>query len=237
MALDKTALVYLALIILAIGVIAVAFAKPEVVTLTPGAEAKTIDVSADGTVSADPDFADIFITVETTSSSAETAQSDNAATVNSLRLALTTSGLVDEVRTTSFNLYPDYFGEGFTVTHSLKVSTDSTVSVGRVLDLITSQGVTRIDYVQFSLSEDRAEELKAAALRSAMDKAENKARTLASAASVGLGKAVKISESSFFSPPIFFGAERAVADLAAPTTVIPGQIEVSATVSVSYEIA
>jgi len=237
MALDKSALVYLALIILAIGIAAVAFAKPEVVTISPGAEQNTIDVSADGVVSADPDFAEIFITVETTSGKAETAQSENAATVAALRQALTTSGLVDDVRTTSFNLYPNFFGEGFTVSHSLKVSTDSTTGVGRVLDLITAQGVTRIDYIQFSLSEDSAETLKQAALKTALDRAENKARALASAAGVGLGKAVKISETSFFSPPIFFAAERAVAAEGVPTTVVPGQIEVSATVAVSYEIA
>src|SRR4030067_2354272 len=94
-------------IILAVGLIAVTFAKPQVVTVGAGSELNTLDVSAEGKSSADPNLADIFISVETKASTADAAQSANADTVNKLRLALVGAGSVKAVTTTSFNVYLD----------------------------------------------------------------------------------------------------------------------------------
>ena len=255
-------------VVLAIGLVAVVFAKPSVVEVGPGADLpNTIDVSADGIMSADPDVADIFITVETTAANADDAQTQNAATVNSLRLALVGTGLVEEVTTTSFNIYPSYGyyygsyagaatepavvesgvalfqppnGGSYTVTHNLKVHSENVNGVGKIIDVAVANGATRVDYVQFSLSEDKAEDLKQQALRNAVAKAKDKAQILASASGVSLGKPLHISESSYYQPPIFYGRDAyafaGVAE-AAPTQVVPGAIEVSASVSISYEIA
>jgi hypothetical protein len=251
--------------ILAIGLVAVVIAEPSIVEVGPGADLpNTLDVSADGTASADPDVADIFITVETTAETADEAQSQNAEQVSRLRLALVGTGLVEEVTTTSFNLYPSYgyyYGayagaepaavaesgvalyqppsSGYTVTHNLKVHSESVNGAGKIIDVAVANGATRVDYVQFSLSDDKAEDLKQQALRNAAAKAKDKAQVLASAASVSLGKPLHISESSYFYPPVYYGREAyAFAGVAeAPTQVTPGEIEVSATVSISYEIA
>jgi len=234
-------------IILAIGLVAAVFAKPEVVTLGNSESLRTLDVSGDGTASADPNVADVFVTVQTKADTAAKAQDDNAARVNSLTLALQGSGLVTEVTTTSFNVYPDFIydpetGEsraiGYIVTHSLKAHTNKVNGVGKILDIATANGATSIDYVQFSLSDDKVDALKKQALTKATVKAADKAKTLALASGVTLGKPARVSETSFFQPPVFFGAERfaAAGAQAVPTQVIPGQIEVSATVSISYEI-
>ena len=81
-------------IILAVGLIATLLVKPSIVTVNPSAEKNTLDVSADGTVSADPDIADIYVTVETKADTAQKAQEDNAAIVNSLQLALDRKSVV-----------------------------------------------------------------------------------------------------------------------------------------------
>ena len=248
MAIDKNALVYLALIILAIGLVVVIAVKPSVVSVMPTSELKTLDVSAEGTASADPNLADIFVTVESNAATADAAQSANADVVNRLRLALVGTSYVKEVTTTSFNVYPDYnynyeTGEstysGYKVSHSLKINTEKTVAVGKIIDLATANGASTIDYVQFSLTDKATEDLKQTALEDAAGKAIAKAKTLASASGVMLGKPVKVSESSYYLPPIYYGNTMmagAAEKSAAPTQVVPGQIEVTATVSISYDI-
>jgi len=249
MALDKNALVYLALIILAIGLVVAIAVKPNVVTVTPTSELQTLDVSGDGTASADPNLADIFVTVESNAATADAAQSANADVVNRLRLALVGTGYVKEVTTTSFNVYPDTTynpntGEstanGYRVTHSLKIASEKVVAVGKILDVATANGASTIDYVQFSLTDAKAEDLKQTALEDAAGKAIAKAKTLASASGVSLGKPAKVSESSYYQPPIYYGntvMAGAAEKSSAPTQAVPGQIEVTATVSISYEIA
>jgi uncharacterized protein YggE len=249
MALDKTALVYLALIILAIGLVVAIAIKPSVVSVMPTSELKTLDVSADGTASADPNLADIFVTVNTKADTADAAQSANADVVNSLRLALIGTGYVKEVTTSSFNVYPDTTynpttgastPNGYRVTHSLKISTEKTATVGKILDVATANGASTVDYVQFSLDDKTVENLKQAALKDAAEKAMAKAQALAAASKVTLGKPVKVSENSYYQPPIYYGntvMAGASEKSAAPTQVIPGQIEISATVSISYDIS
>jgi len=236
--------VMILVLVLAIGLVAVTYAKPQVVNVGTSAEQNTLDVSADGTAFADPDVADIFVTVDTRADTAKQAQEQNAATVNSLRMALQGSGLVKEVTTSSYNIYPDYSydGEatvtGYVVSHSLKISTESMTGVGKVLDVAVANGANRVDYVSFSLSDDKAELLKKQALASAVSKAKDKAKSLALASGVTLGRPVHVSESSYYQPPIYYGAEKFAMDsVAAPTQVVPGEIEVTATVAISYEIS
>ena len=234
-------------LVLALGLVAVAFVKPQVITVSPNAEKDTLDVSADGSASADPDIADIFVTVETRADTAAKAQDQNAATASSLRMALQGSGLVKEVTTNSYNIYPDIsydpetgmsFVNGYIVSHSLKINTQSMTGVGKILDVAVANGASTVDYVSFSLSDAKAESLKQQALASAASKARDKAKNLAIASGVTLGKTLKVSESSGFQTPIYYGAERyAMAGASAtPTQVVPGEIEVTATVAISYEI-
>ena len=229
-------------IILAIGLIATLLVKPSVVTVSPLADINTLDVSADGTVSAEADTADIYVSVDTKASTADKAQEANAATVNSLRLALHGTGLINEVTTSSFNMYPEYnydFTErtltGYVVSHSLKINTGKVAAVGKILDVATTNGATSISYVQFSLSDSKVESLKKQALAFAAENAKDKAKALATASGVVLGKPVKVTENSYYNPPMFYGAAKLSAE-SASTQVIAGQIDVTATVSISYEI-
>ena len=238
--------VVILVLILAIGLVAVTYAKPEVVNIGAGTEQNTLDVSADGKASGDPDVADIFVTVETRSDTAAKAQDQNAATVNSLRMALQGSGLVKEVTTNSYNIYPDMSYDpdtgrssvnGYIVSHSLKINTQSMTGVGKILDVAVVNGASTVDYVSFSLSDSKAESLKEQALASAASTAREKAKRLATASGVTLGKAVHVAESSYYQPPIYYGAEKFAMEAAAPTQVVPGEVEVTATVSISYEIS
>jgi hypothetical protein len=239
--------VMILVLVLAIGLVAVTYAKPQVVNVGTSAEQNTLDVSASSTASADPDIADIFVTVETISDTAAKAQDQNAATVGSLRMALQGSGLVKEVTTNSYNIYPDisYDPEsgrsivnGYIVSHSLKISTESMTGVGKILDVAVANGASTVDYVSFSLSETKAESLKQQALASAASKAREEAKKLAAASGVTLGKPVWVTENSYYQQPqTYYGGAKLAMESAAPTQVVPGEIEVTATVSINYEIA
>ncbi|MEM2874369.1 MAG: SIMPL domain-containing protein [Candidatus Nanoarchaeia archaeon] len=242
MALEKSTFIFIITLILAVGLVAVTFVKPNVVSVNPSEEPKTIDVWADGKASADPDLADIYVTVETRATTADEAQSQNAKIVNDLRLALTATGLTKDITTTSFNLWPEYsYAEekpllvDYVVTHSLKINTEKVVAVGKILDVATTSGATRIEYVQFSLSDKKIEELKKQALEKALQKAKDKAKFIAFAAGVSLGRVVHISETTGYYPSIYT-REKITASEEVPTQIIAGQIEVTATVAVSYAI-
>src|SRR4030067_314446 len=140
-------------IILAVGLIAVTFAKPQVVTVGAGSE------------------------------------------LNKLRLALVGAGSVKEVTTTSFNVYPDYnydyetgrsTANGYRVTHNLKIATEKVAAVGKIEDVATANGASTIDYVRFSLDDDKTEHLKKQDITSAASKAREKAKNLATASGVTL---------------------------------------------------
>jgi len=231
-------------IVLAASLVVFAFAKPQVVSVNPFESTKTLDVSADGKISADADVADIFVTVETKAKTADDAQEQNAAIVNSLRLALHGTGLIKDVTTSSFNMYPNYnydtgraVTDGYLVTHSLKINTEKVAAVGKILDVATANGATTISYVSFSLSDSKVESLKKQALAIAAENVMSKAQSLATATKVVLGRPVKVTENSYYNQPTYYGANFAAKELAAPTQVIAGQVDVMATVSISYEIA
>jgi uncharacterized protein YggE len=120
----------------------------------------------------------------------------------------------------------------FIATNQVTVRLNNTDDVGKVLDAAVAAGSNRVQGISFNLKDPAP--AKDVALIMAIEDASRKARVAATAAGVDLGRIMEISEGYSF-----VSARSDVAfSVAAPTTPIqPGEMEVTASVTMTYEIS
>jgi len=110
------------------------------------------------------------------------------------------------------------------------VNLNNTTDVGRVLDAAVSAGSNTIQEVSFDLKD--AQPQQDLALTLAIEDASRKAEVAAEAASVNLGRVLEISEGYGY---VAAKSQSAVFDMATP--IQPGQMEITASVTMTYEIS
>lgn len=208
-----------------------------------GDAVRTIDVSATGTASADPDVALVRLAVEARADSADAAREQVAADVATMRDALRGLGVPDDaVTTTTFFVGPDYdYREGgreltgYRAVHAFSVESDVD-RAGEVIDAAVASGATQVQGVQFTLSDETRSELRGQALSAAMASARGDADTIASAAGVTLGPLQSASTADVGYPRPYAVRAEAGGDSGSSTVVEPGPVEVTASVQVSYGV-
>jgi hypothetical protein len=228
--------------ILLIGLIATslsfAWAPKEIIEIQ-----NTIDVSGEATLSAPTEQVEIFVTAETQQALAKDSQQENARIIQQAIAALTGAGVPRaSIETVMFDLQPVYeFDDilektvltGYRTTHSLRVKLSDPSKSGDVIDTAVQAGINRIDRIVFDITDERKEELRKQALAQASAKAKSKAQELAASQGVKMVGVAKVSEGTVIILPF----ERVFAAASAGgTEILPGQVQVSATVSASYLI-
>ena len=203
----------------------------------------TVTVGASASVEAAPDLAVVRVAVEATAESAEEARSTVATAAERMRTALRDAGVPDEnVSTEAFNVYPQYdYGDetrelvGYRAVHAYRVEV-TPARAGEVVDTAVGNGASSVHGVSFTLSEEAQQELREEALTRAVENARADAETVATASGVSLGDVRSISTSDGGSGgPLPFAEERSTDG--ASTTVEPGTVSVSASVTVVYDLA
>ncbi len=207
-------------------------------------------VQGEGKVFAAPDMVTIVLGVETRNASAAGAVAENAILMSNTTNALLEAGIEQkDIQTSTYSLTTrpeekppiaadrEEGGETmppeFIATNRVTVRLNNTEDVGRVLDAAVAAGSNNIQSISFDLRDPAPE--KDRALTMAIDDASRKAGVAASAAGVELGRIMEISEGYSF---VSARSEAAFALSAAPTTPIsPGEMEVTASVTVTYEIS
>jgi uncharacterized protein len=212
---------------------------------TTAQQQNAISVSGNAKVEAEPDLAEIFIRIETFSSKAKDAKDENAKLSDSVRKALKKEGIKDDqIETTSFFLNPRYrydrnkeenVLEGYSLTHVLKTKIEDIYDAGKLVDIAVDAGANGIDRVAFTLSKEKQKEISQQSLSRAAEVAEDKAKALANSLNVNLGSLLSVQESSF-DFVAFDAAPRVMALEGSATQISPQNVEVSARVTVSYEI-
>lgn len=224
--------------------------------LVPAARAadpppRTITVNGEGRATAAPDRAVLAFAVETAAPTAGEAVRDNAARSAALAAAIKAQlGAQDTVSTTQYALSPRYEQPdrpamaappappkivGYVASNAVRVELRDVTAVGALIDAATKAGANRVDDLQFTL-EDRAA-AQAEALARAGEDARRQAQAAATALGVTLGRVLAATTGS---PPVImpkqFGrmAMAMEADMATP--VEAGDVHVSATLQVTYEI-
>jgi len=219
-----------------------------VVTTTGDMQRNTISVSGDGKVSTQPDKAELYIKVNTEGSTASAAKDANSKLAKQVIDALVGEGVKkSDIETSYYYLNKKqrwdekqntYIDDGYEVNNVLKVTTTDLDKVGSLLDTAVNNGANGIDSVSFGLSDEKQKEISKEALKMASVNAENKADAIAGSIGVNLGKLVTVSESNFNYMPYVSNVmyEKAAGAPMADTNILPQTLEVSATVSLVYEI-
>lgn len=248
----KKKLVVLAAIgtILLTGCAGQATATPHQVITTPGNTVigtQVISVTTSESVTVVPDMAEIVVAVVSQDPDAKACQDSNAAAVNALIALLQEKGIAEtSIQTTNLYLSTqndwNKNGEiiGYEMSTELTIKDIALDQVGDILTASVGSGANEIRSVTYLSSQYDASYEEA--LKKAVAKAEEKAQALAEASGCTLGAVAGISEysdnqiaryngSSASSVRMESGAG-AVADMA----MMPGEINIEASVSVEYLI-
>jgi uncharacterized protein YggE len=207
--------------------------------------------SGEGKIYVTPDVAVITLGVESQESSVATAREEAAKAMADVIAAVEALGVEDkDIQTQYFNIYQTtrWNGDkeevtGYRVTNTVVVKVRQIEKAGDVIDSAAVAGgdLTRVNGINFTVDEPQAYYEKAR--DKAFDYAKAKAQQLADKAGVKLGDVIYMTESSgnnvySIAYRNYAMAEDAMPVPAAitPTDISIGQLEISATVSLGYNI-
>jgi uncharacterized protein YggE len=200
-------------------------------------------VQGEGKVIAAPNMATIVLGVETFNISASGAATENAWRMNETIALLRSIGIAEkDIQTSSVSLKTvpqdeqiaakeKTKAQEFVATNQVTVRLNNTGEVGEVLDAAISAGSNSIQEVNFDIRNPQPEKDKALTL--AIYDARRKAEVASAAAELKLGKVLEISEGYGY---VSAAAKSAVFSNVA-TPIQPGDLEVTASVTVTYEIS
>lgn len=203
-------------------------------------------VSGTAELKVEPDIAYITLSVLSEGKTAKEAQELNAVEAKKVVDALKNLGV--QVETSGYTLYPKYEwnyekqkneDNGYSLNNELKITIKDVTTVGNVIDIAIENGANKVNYIQFSISDERLEGLRTTVVRNATQIATKKAQNLADSAGVKLDKITSISENSYSYPMYaknYAYAEAASMDTRSATPIEPEKVEIQATVSISYDI-
>lgn len=204
---------------------------------------RTISVSGDGLVEIKPDMATLQIGVRHQAPTAREALDLMSAGLGPVIARLRDAGIADaDIQTGALGLnqiyeYPDNAPPrvtGIEAYSTVTVRVRDIARVGSVLDGVVDDGANSLGGISFGL-EDLAAALDEARAQAVAD-ARARAEIYAAAAGVALGDVLSISEAGSYGPPLS-GYEMRMDMAPAAVPVAPGEVSISASVSVVYEIA
>jgi uncharacterized protein YggE len=202
-------------------------------------------VTGTGKVTVTPDIATIQLGIEAQQASVAQAQSQAAKAMDDVITALKAQGIAEsDIQTQRFSITQvTRFDEesqeqvvvGYRVTNIVRAKVRELDKLGSIIDSVAEAGgdLTRINGISFSVEDPSMyyDEIRT----EAMEDAKNKAQQVASLAGVSVGKPTYISEGAQ-SPPVRLPIEVGVTAPSPTTPVSPGEIEITLTVQVAYQI-
>jgi uncharacterized protein YggE len=223
---------------------------PSDIRVNLSSQQEGIWVSGSGKVSATPDIAILQLGIEAQETSVAQAQSKAAGAMDAVMTTLKDNGVAEkDIQTQYFNIHrvtrwDENKGQevviGYRVTNIVTAKIRTMDEVGAIVDDVAVAGgdLTRIDSVAFSIEDPSGYQEEAR--EKAIADAQAKAGQLAGQAGVKLGSPTYISESSYLPSPIYparsFGVAEAM-PAPMPTSISPGEMEVTVSVQISYAIA
>ena len=209
--------------------------------------ARTLNVNGVGQVFITPDIAYLYAGVHTEKPTAAEAVAANNAQTQQVIDALKEFGVEEkDIHTSSFSIWPiDRYdpatgtptGEKYySVDNTIYITARDLTKLGALLDTVIKAGANTINSVQFDLSDKTAamKDARAAAVKNAQEQAQE----LAGLAGVNL---VEITNISYTDSTPYVYAEMGrggggASGIQANVPIEPGQMTITANVSVTYEI-
>lgn len=216
---------------------------------------RSFTVSDEGKVVAIPDIAEFSVSVITQNKAdVGVLQKENTGKVNAI-IAFLKSKNIDQkdIKTQGYNIQPQYEYRnncatvcpppkiaGYTITQTISVKVRKFEAIGEALSGVVASGANSVSGLSFTI--DDKTELENKARAEAIKKAQKKARNLADAAGFKVGRLLGVSEGGITPYPIAqygyggdFAAKSSASFESAPV-IEPGSEEITATVSLTYEI-
>lgn len=208
-----------------------------------------INVNGTGIVMADPDTANISLSVETMGKTSEAAQKESNKILQAVTKAMQNMGVTKEnIVTTYTSVYPQYnyndeTGQrtiiGYRSYTDLQVTTKDIDNAGKYIDAALKAGATGTGGVDFSVSDQSA--YYGQALQAAVKNAEKSATSIANAYGRQLGAVKSVTENSRNAYYVetanlskMMATAEAAADTAGGTTISYGKIQITANIAVTY---
>jgi uncharacterized protein YggE len=211
-----------------------------------GGGGSEISVSGAGSINVNPDVAYISLGVSTKGVEPKAALEENNRLIAAVIKVIREKGVAEkDIRTTDFNMYPDYnydYGKdggqirGYTVSNNVSIVVRDISSVGDVLGAAANAGANISGGVQFGLLDNSAayNEALVLAIRNAVGKAE----AIAGALGKSIGSPSSVSETANYYTPYLAAAENMSRDAAAGgVPVQTGKLTVTANVQMVYEFS
>lgn len=210
-------------------------------------EVHQLEVTGSAVLYKPADQFSLTIGVVTNDKNADKAISANAEKMQQVQIAIQKIGIKNsELQTGNFTTLPLYMPRpkdppadwtptiiGYEVRNTLSIKTENLAIVGKLINASANAGANLIEDLAFSLK--NMEEHQAEAIRNAVKQARMYAEAAADGAKVSLGEIIQININPVLHP--YRAAKSNVyAAMSAETPVTAGNIEVSANVSVTFEI-
>ena len=191
-----------------------------------------------------PDRAFVTIAVESRAKNPRDAQKQNAEAMTAMQLRLTQTKVPkDAIRTLSYGLDQEFdyvpsgrVPRGFVARNTIEVRVDDIAKVGEVIDAVVRGGATSVDNLRFDVA-DRGS-LEREALRMAVADARGRAEAAASGAGHTIDRVIRIEDTrDVVMPPrpLPMSVTR-TAEMAPPTPIEPGLVEVRAHVTLTVSM-
>lgn len=205
-----------------------------------------LTVAGNADVRVAPDLADVELGVVTEAPSATDARQQNASRVGKVITAIKALGIPDNmIRTSVFQLEPvrrfanqNQQGEppivGYRVSNIVGVRTSNLDLVPRIIDDSIKAGANTVNSVGFMLSDEAS--ARQSALRQAIADAKANASVMAKELGVTLGRVLNATQGGASVQPPVPMYRMASESVSAPTPILPGEVTVSASVTVTYQI-
>lgn len=220
----------------------------------PNTTGNIVSVNSREAVSVVPDIAQVVYSVRTEDQTAGACQRKNSEAVSSVIAALKELGVEEgSIQTSDYYMNPryNYSGSttrliGYEATATLTVSDLPIDGLDEILSKSVDGGINTIQSITYMAS--KYDESYQEALEKAMASAYQKAQVLANASGRSIGNAVNITETSGYSQARYndnsrasiansaMKMEMAMEDLAATAGIMPGEINVEASITVEYQL-
>ncbi len=210
------------------------------------AAAGKITVTGQGMVPAAPDMATIMLGATSQAETAKAAMADNSAAVAAILAQLKAAGIEDrDIQTSGLSLNPQFDYNkasdgtmpeilGYIASNNVTVRVRALEGLGVVLDQVIAEGANTFNGLTFGLASP--EPVMDEARKLAVADARRKAELYAAAAGVRLGPVLTIAENGGYAEPAPMFRMAAVSASGGAVPVASGEIGVTASVTIEYEV-
>lgn len=210
---------------------------------------RVINTQGTGTITTTPDRVEISVAVMTEHADVKAAQRENAVKMNTVMNALKNAGVAsDEIKTTGYSIYqvtkdgssvfpPDRRAQVYRVTNTLMITLKDTARAGDIIDIAIENGANNVNYISFTLSDEKQASLRAEALQQAVAQSRADANVVAASLGLTVRDVKEVTIGGGYYPPtsrmydtmmLGAGVEKAA------TPIEAGEVTVTATISVTY---